>query len=74
MRAIGAPQPNLSTGDATLISECASLKRRFLDQHLGRWLGPFLLALHDGAQTSFYETLAKMTERLVRLAATAGKD
>lgn len=43
-----------------------ALKRRFLDEHLGRWLGPFLLAVHEGAQTPFYETLAELTEALVR--------
>jgi putative dimethyl sulfoxide reductase chaperone len=59
-------------GDAGLIAETASLKRRFLDQHLGRWLGPFLLALHDGAQTDFYEALAELTEAFIRLEATRG--
>lgn len=71
---IGAPRRDPGTGDATPISKSASLKRRFLDQHLGRWLGPFLLALHDGAQSSFYETPAEMTECLVRLAASANSD
>lgn len=45
------------------------LRRRFLDQHLGRWLGPFLQTLHEDAQTPFYEALAELTERLVRLEA-----
>lgn len=43
-----------------------ALMRRFLDDHLGRWLGPFILAKHDGAQTVFYEALAELTEALVR--------
>lgn len=59
-------------GDARLIAECAALKRRFLDGHLGRWLGGFLLALHEGAQTDFYEALAELTEAFIRLEATHG--
>jgi putative dimethyl sulfoxide reductase chaperone len=59
-----------ATGDAAALDVIASTKRDFLDQHLGRWLGPFVLAMHDGAQTEFYETLAQLTERFVRLSAT----
>jgi TorA maturation chaperone TorD len=55
--------------DMQALSASSSLKQAFLDQHLGRWLGPFLLAMNDGAQTAFYETLAQVTERFVRLAA-----
>jgi TorA maturation chaperone TorD len=57
------------TDDAAAVG---ALRRRFLGQHLGRWLGPFLLAMHDGAQTPFYETLAELTEAFVRQEATAG--
>ena len=59
-----------AAGDATALAAIESTKRAFLDEHLGRWLGPFVLAMHDGAQTEFYETLAQLTERFVRLAAT----
>lgn len=48
-----------------------ALKRRFLDQHLGRWLGKFLLAVHGGTQTGFYEALAELTEAVVRAEATS---
>jgi putative dimethyl sulfoxide reductase chaperone len=48
-----------------------SLRQRFLHQHLGHWLGPFLLAMHDGAETAFYETLAELTEAFVRIEAQA---
>jgi len=47
-----------------------ALERRFLGEHLGRWVGPFLLAMHEGARTGFYEALAELTERFVRLEAT----
>jgi putative dimethyl sulfoxide reductase chaperone len=58
-----------AAGDASALAGVESIKRTLLDQHLGRWLGPFLLAMHDGAQTAFYEALAEFTERFVRLAA-----
>lgn len=56
-----------SAGDPARAEKYAALKRRFLDQHLGVWLGSFLEALHREAQTGFYELLAELTERLVRL-------
>jgi TorA maturation chaperone TorD len=55
------------SGRADAIGALAALRHRFLDGHLGRWLGPFLLAVHEGAQTRFYETLAELTEAFVRL-------
>ena len=59
-----------AAGDAAALAATAAVKRAFLEQHLGPWLGPFVLAMRDGAQTAFYETLAQLTERFVRLAAT----
>ncbi|MBI2318386.1 MAG: molecular chaperone TorD family protein [Betaproteobacteria bacterium] len=50
----------------------ADLRRRFLGQHLGRWVGPFTAALRDGAQSGFYRELAGLTKRFVDL--EAGKD
>ena len=47
----------------------ADLRRRFLDGHLGLWLGPFLRAMHEHARCGFYETLAELTEAFVRQAA-----
>jgi TorA maturation chaperone TorD len=58
-----------AAGNAGALAGIASVKRALLDQHLGLWLGPFLLAMHEGAQTVFYETLAQVTERFARLAA-----
>ena len=59
-----------AAGDAAALAGTAAVKRAFLGEHLGPWLGRFVLAMHDGAQTAFYETLAQLTERFVRLAAT----
>ena len=43
------------------------LRTAFLVGHLGRWLGGFILAVHDHAQTDFYRELAEFTEWFVRL-------
>ncbi len=43
------------------------LRSAFLSAHLGRWLGGFILAVHDHAQTDFYRELAEFTEHFVRL-------
>lgn len=59
-----------AAGDDGALARFTQLRRRFLDEHLGRWLGPFLLAAHDGAQTDFYETLAELTEAFVRIEGT----
>ena len=48
-----------------------SLTHRFLDEHLGAWIGPFASAVNVGAKTSFYGTLAKLTKRFVRMQAAA---
>jgi TorA maturation chaperone TorD len=57
-----------TSGDDAALARWLELRRRFLDGHAGRWLGPFLLAMHEGAETPFYEALAELTERVVRLA------
>jgi TorA maturation chaperone TorD len=58
-------------GDTRALAEVAAIRRRFVDEHLGRWLGPFLLAMHEGAETAFYEALAELTEAFVRIEAVA---
>jgi TorA maturation chaperone TorD len=58
------------SGNADAMGAIGALRRRFLDGHLGRWLGPFLLAVHDGAQSDFYEVQAELTEAFVRREAT----
>lgn len=45
----------------------AALRKRFLDEHLGRWVGPFTAAVRAGAQSSYYRELAGLTDRFVSL-------
>ena len=54
-------------GDAEALQAVQVLRTAFLDGHLGRWLGGFILAVHDHAQTDFYRELAELTELFVRL-------
>lgn len=43
----------------------AALKRRFLTEHLGYWVGKLAQAMREGAETDFYKRLADVTERFV---------
>ena len=45
------------------------LRKRFLDEQLGRWVGPFTAAVRAGAQTGFYRQLAELTHRFVTIEA-----
>jgi len=54
-------------GQADDLAAAEALERRFLDQHLGRWVGRFAAAVQAGAETSFYRALAELTERFVRM-------
>lgn len=56
-----------AAGDERALQAVQVLRTAFLVGHLGRWLGPFILAVHDHAQTDFYRELAELTERFVRL-------
>ena len=47
----------------------AALRKRFLDEHLARWIGPFTSAVSNGAQSSFYRQLAGFTDCFVRMEA-----
>lgn len=58
-----------SSGDAERLNEMTDLKARFLDQHLGRWIGPFTEAVKGSAASAFYRQLAELTERFVRMEA-----
>ena len=52
-------------GDTDGLVRVADLKRRFLQNHLGRWVAPFTEAVKNGADTTFYKTLADLTELFV---------
>ena len=54
-------------GDAEALQALQVLRTAFLDGHLGRWLGGFILAVHEHAQTDFYRERAELTELFVRL-------
>jgi TorA maturation chaperone TorD len=43
-----------------------ALRRRFLQDHLGAWTGPFTAAMRTGAESPFYRELAVLTDRFVR--------
>jgi TorA maturation chaperone TorD len=43
-----------------------ALRRRFLREHLGAWIGPFTAAMRAGAESPFYRELALLTDRFVR--------
>jgi TorA maturation chaperone TorD len=59
------------SGDSEAAKTADALRRRFLDRHLGVWVGPFAAAVSAGAQTDFYRALAALTERFVGLEAHA---
>jgi TorA maturation chaperone TorD len=60
---------NQATQDGKLEQAQAieQLRQRFLNEHLGAWIGPFANAVTAGAQTAFYRELAALTERFVRM-------
>jgi TorA maturation chaperone TorD len=51
-------------GDEEALHAVEVLRTAFM---IGRWLGPFILALHDHAECEFYRELAEFTELFVRL-------
>jgi putative dimethyl sulfoxide reductase chaperone len=59
------------SGDAESLAAMTGLRKRFLDRHLGVWVGPFAAAVQAGAQCAFYRELAGLTERLVGIEASA---
>ena len=61
-------------GDSEALSATIGLRRRFLDQHLGRWVGPLTAAVRAGAQSNFYRELAELTDRFVRMEASGVED
>lgn len=46
---------------------CADVQRRFLDQHLLRWLPQFMDAVIAEATVPFYRAMAKLSKNFVRL-------
>ncbi|MDP1957317.1 molecular chaperone [Rhodoferax sp.] len=54
-----------SSGNVERLNAVADLKARFLDQHLGRLVGPFTEAVKDSAESVFYRQLAELTALFV---------
>jgi DMSO reductase family type II enzyme chaperone len=46
---------------------CAQARRRFLGEHLGRWLPVFAIRVRDHARLPFYAALTELTATLVAL-------
>jgi TorA maturation chaperone TorD len=59
----------LRDGDAAL-PEILSLRRRFLEGHLGAWAPAFCRAVAEGTTSEYYRALAGLTARFVALEAT----
>ena len=47
--------------DPETLKATLSLRKRFLDQHIGAWVEPFTAAVRAGAQSGFYCELAELT-------------
>ncbi len=60
-------------GEPDALKTMAGLRMRFLDEHLGLWVGPFTAAVRAGAESDFYRQLANLTERFVRMEASEVK-
>jgi TorA maturation chaperone TorD len=58
--------------DQEALTAITGLRKRFLDEHLGSWIGPFTEAVRAGADRGFYRELAELTERFVSM--EAGED
>lgn len=59
-------------GNNDALAATVALRRRFLAEHLGRWVAPFTAATRDGAQSEFYRQLAALTEQVVGREIAAG--
>jgi len=57
-------------GEPETLKVATGLKKRFLDEHLGLWIGPFTAAVRAGAQSGFYRQLAELTDRFVKMEAS----
>jgi putative dimethyl sulfoxide reductase chaperone len=57
-------------GEPEALKAATGLKKRFLNEQLGLWVGPFTAAVKAGAQSGFYRQLAELTDRFVKLEAS----
>ena len=54
-------------GEPEALRAMAALRKHFLEEHLGRWIGPFTSAVIAGAQCGFYRRLAELSDRFVKM-------
>ena len=54
-------------GESDASMSTAGLRKRFLGEHLGAWIGPFTATVRDGAKSNFYRELADFTNRFVAM-------
>ncbi|MDP2604447.1 MAG: hypothetical protein Q8S00_17955 [Deltaproteobacteria bacterium] len=59
--------------DPEALTAMAGLRKRFLDEQLGLWIGPFTTAVKAGAQSDFYRRLADLTDLFVKMEASGAK-
>jgi TorA maturation chaperone TorD len=52
-------------GDSAALAAVGLLRRRFLAEHLGAWIGRFGAAMQNGAETAFYRLLSELTVAFV---------
>jgi TorA maturation chaperone TorD len=57
---------------ADALQATAELRKRFLSEHLGAWVGSFTAAVSAGAECVFYRELAELTNRFVAMEVTSG--
>ena len=58
------------SGNMPALEAAENLRKRFLREHLARWVRPFIEAMQAGAETAFYRELAQLTERVVAMEAS----
>jgi len=56
-------------GDDATLRGADTMRRRFLAEHLGAWIGPFATAVRGGAESAFYRELGSLAERFVTMEA-----
>ena len=60
-------------GEPEALKAATGLKKRFLDEQLGLWIGSFTATVKAGAQSGFYRQLAELTDRFVKMEASGDK-
>lgn len=60
-------------GQPEALQAKAALRKRLIDEHLGRWVGPFTTAVRAGAQSSYFRQLAELTDRFITMEAGKGR-